>query len=59
VETACLKNEDQLPLRLMFQFDAPDAATTQAEFGLAEMAANKSATRQLTNWPWISAVLKT
>jgi transposase len=40
-------------------FDALDAATTQAEFGLAEMAANKSATRQLTNWPWISAILKT
>jgi len=34
-------------------FDALDAATTQAEFGLAEMAANKSATRQLTNWPWL------
>ena len=40
-------------------FDALDAATTQAEFGLAEMAANKLAIRQLTNWPWISAILKT
>lgn len=40
-------------------FDAPDAATTQAEFGLSEMAANKSALRQLTNWLWISAILKT
>jgi transposase len=40
-------------------FDALDAATAQAEFGLAEMAANKLATRQLTNWPWISAILKT
>jgi hypothetical protein len=40
-------------------FDALDAATTQAESGLAEMAANKSAIRQLTNWPWISAILKT
>jgi transposase len=40
-------------------FDALDAATKQAEFGLAEMAANKSAIRQLTNWPWISAILKT
>jgi hypothetical protein len=39
-------------------FDALNAATTQAEFGLAEMAANKLATRQLTNWPWISAILK-
>ena len=40
-------------------FDTLDAATTQAEFGLAEMAANKSATQKLTNWPWISAILKT
>jgi transposase len=40
-------------------FDALDAATTQAELGLSEMAENKSATRKLTNWPWISAILKT
>jgi len=41
-------------------FDALDTATTQAEFGLAERwAANKLASRQLTNWPWISAILKT
>ncbi len=40
-------------------FDSLDAATNQAERGLAEMAANKSAVRQLTNWPWISVVLKT
>ena len=40
-------------------FGALDAVTTQAEFDLAEMAANKLATRQLTNWPWISAILKT
>ena len=40
-------------------FYALDAATTQAEFGSAEMAANKLATRQLTNLPWISAILKT
>ena len=40
-------------------FDSLDAATKQAERGLAEMAANKSAVRQLTNWPWISAILKT
>lgn len=40
-------------------FDALDAAIMQAELGLAAMAANKSATRQLTNWPWISAILKT
>jgi len=40
-------------------FDSLDAATKQAERGLAQMAANNSAVRQLTNWPWISAVLKT
>ena len=40
-------------------FDSLDAATNQAERGLAEMAANKSAVRQLTNWPWSSVVLKT
>ena len=40
-------------------FDTLDAATAQAEFGLTEMAVNKLATRQLTNWPWISAILKT
>ena len=39
-------------------FDALDAATNQAESGLTEMAANKSAIRKLTNWPWISAILK-
>jgi putative transposase len=36
-----------------------DAATTQAEKGLTEMAANKEAMRRLTNWPRISAILKT
>jgi len=40
-------------------FDSLDAATKQAERGLAEMAANNSAVQQPTNWPWISAVLKT
>jgi len=40
-------------------FDALDAATQQAEFGLTEMASNKSAIRQLTNWPWISDILNT
>jgi transposase len=39
-------------------FNSLDAATAQAEFGLTEMAANKSEVRQLTNWPWISAILK-
>ena len=40
-------------------FDTLDAATAQAEFGLTKMATNQLATRQLTNWPWISAILKT
>ena len=40
-------------------FDSLDASTKHAERGLAEMAANKSAVRQLTNWTWISAILKT
>jgi len=36
-------------------FDSLDAATAQAEQGLAAMAANQDAIRSLTNWPWISA----
>ena len=40
-------------------FDSLNASTEQAELGLAEMAANKSAIHRLTNWPWISAILKT
>lgn len=40
-------------------FDSLDAATKQAERGLAQMADNKKSIRQLTNWPWISAILKT
>lgn len=40
-------------------FESLDAATEQAQQGLAEMAANKQALRQLTNWPWISVILKT
>ena len=39
-------------------FDSLDAATVQAEHGLTVMAASKSAMRRLTNWPWISAILK-
>ena len=39
-------------------FDSLNAATEQAERGLADIAANKSATKQLTNWPRISAILK-
>jgi transposase len=40
-------------------FDSLNATTEQAELGLAEMAANKSAIHRLTNWPWISVILKT
>jgi transposase len=39
-------------------FDSLDAATAQAEFGLEEMAANKLGIKTLTNWPWISDILK-
>ena len=39
-------------------FDSLDAATRQAEHGLAEMAADKLAISKLTNWPWIRAILK-
>lgn len=37
-------------------FDSLDAATQQAEHGLAEMAANSEAMISLTNWPWIKSV---
>ena len=40
-------------------FDSLDAATSQAEHGLAQMAADNPAVRRLTNWPWISAIMKT
>ena len=40
-------------------FDSLAAATEQAQRGLAAMAAHKEALRQLTNWPWISAISKT
>lgn len=39
-------------------FDSLDAATVQAEQGLTKMSANKAAVQKLTNWPWISAILK-
>jgi hypothetical protein len=35
--------------------DPLNVAAEQTELGLAEMAANKSVTRQLTNWTWHSA----
>jgi transposase len=40
-------------------FDSLAAATEQAQRGLAAMAVHKEALRQLTNWHWISAILKT
>ena len=39
-------------------FDSLNAATLQAEHGLANMASNRQALKSLTNWPWISAILK-
>ena len=37
-------------------FDSLDAATIQAEHGLAEMASNPGAVKSLTNWHWINSV---
>ncbi len=39
-------------------FDSLNAATRQAENGLACMASNREALKSLTNWPWISAIMK-
>ena len=39
-------------------FDSLNAATIQAEGGLACMASNRDAVKSLTNWPWISAIMK-
>ena len=39
-------------------FDSLNAATLQAEHGLANMASNRQVLMSLTNWPWISAILK-
>jgi len=38
-------------------FDSLNAATLQAEHGLANLASNRGALKSLTNWPWISAML--
>ena len=38
-------------------FDSLDAATHQAEKGLACMASNRKALKRLTNWKWLSAIL--
>lgn len=37
-------------------FDSLEAATRQAEHGLAEMASDLSAMMSLTNWPWINSL---
>jgi hypothetical protein len=37
-------------------FDSLEAATSQAEHGLSEMAANDDALVSLTNWPWIKSL---
>ena len=39
-------------------FDSLNAAILQAKNGLANMASNREALNNLTNWPWISAILK-
>jgi len=39
-------------------FDSLNAAILQAEKGLTNMASNREALKKLTNWPWISAILK-
>ena len=38
-------------------FDSLNAATLQAETGLANMGTNREALKNLTNWPWINAIL--
>ncbi len=38
-------------------FDSLNAATLQAEHGLANLASNRGALKSLTNWSWISAIL--
>ena len=38
-------------------FDSLNAATLQAEHGLANLASNRGALKSLTNWPWINAIL--
>ena len=38
-------------------FDSLDAATHQAEGGLAEMASSPDTMVSLTNWPWINSAI--
>lgn len=39
-------------------FDSLDAATLQAEHGLADMASDRQSLKSLTNWSWINDILK-
>ncbi len=39
-------------------FDSLNAATLQAERGLAKMASDRLSLKNLTNWPWINVILK-
>jgi transposase len=39
-------------------FDSLNAATLQAENGLSRMSSDKKTVKNLTNWPWISDILK-
>jgi hypothetical protein len=39
-------------------FDSLNAATLQAENGLSRMSSDKKTMKSLTNWPWISDILK-
>jgi transposase len=39
-------------------FDSLNAAKLQAENGLSRMSSDKKAVKSLTNWPWISDILK-
>jgi transposase len=39
-------------------FDSLNAATLQAERGLADMASDKQSLKSLTNWSWINDILK-
>jgi transposase len=40
-------------------FDSLNAATLQAESGLACLAFNRKAVKSLTNWLWVNAILNT
>jgi hypothetical protein len=40
------------------EFNSLDAAIIQAKCGLDQIAADKKSVSRLTNWPWISAILR-